>query len=67
MDAAKMKARNAPKKVMWSSGGMTFPLLPKVNPDHSDSKEGIKQNCNGEDEGWEGPSDENRLPQNIRP
>jgi hypothetical protein len=37
----------------------------KVSPDHSDSKQAVKQYGDGEDEGWDGPSEKNRLPQNI--
>jgi hypothetical protein len=46
---------------------MILPLLPEVDPDHSDSIEAVKQKGDAENQGWKSPSNKNSLPKNIDP
>lgn len=50
MDAVKMKARNTPIIEIWSSDVMTLPLLLKVDPEHSNSKDTKEKKGDGKDQ-----------------
>jgi hypothetical protein len=41
---------------------MTLPLLPKVDPDHLDSKNAKEKEGDGKDQRWNRPPNENGLP-----